>query len=85
MPTTTSQYEVESNEKDAGGLLDDRPLSTYAQLLMLPIVGATVAIAGAPAAGIVATALIPVLVFVALIDGSEGSPYSIIERIHYGG
>lgn len=85
MPTTTNHYETDSEERSSEAFLKKHPLSTYAQLLTLVIAVVTAAIFGVPAAGMVVTALIPVLLFVALEDSSEGSPYSVIERARYGG
>lgn len=85
MPTTTNHYETESEEVESDGFLGREPVSTYARWLTLLVAVVTAAVFGVPAAGMVATALIPVLVLVALLDSSEGSPYSVIERVHYGG
>lgn len=63
----------------------NHPLLAYAMVATLLAAGLATALAGPTVGGLVATAMIPVLVLVVFIDPGGNSPSTLAERVHYAG
>lgn len=72
-------HEREKKETAQSGL-KNQPLFGYAMLLTALVAGLAVTAFGAKVAGMLVTALIPVLLIAAFIDPSIYSPYTVLAR-----